>query len=115
MFGPNTDAFFAKPYFSAQTNTNRQVQTKHLVSLAYLRLKNIQIGYTLPSHISQKIFMQRARIFISGEDLLTIDNLPRTMDPETTIASDSNFGGYDGQGRIYPLPRVLSLGVNLTF
>jgi hypothetical protein len=114
MLGPNTNAYFAKPYFSAQTNKNRQVQTRYLLNAAYLRLKNLQIGYTLPSHISEKIFLQRARIYVSGENLLTITGLPENFDPETTIASDPANGGYQ-TGRIYPLSKIFSVGVNLNF
>ncbi|HLT05903.1 MAG TPA: TonB-dependent receptor [Cyclobacteriaceae bacterium] len=114
MLGPNTDAYFAKPYFSAETNKNRQVQTRFLQNAAYLRLKNLQIGYTLPSDISSKVSLQRARIYLSGENLLTLTKLPGTFDPETTIASDPDNGGYQS-GRIYPLSRVVSVGLNLTF
>ncbi len=114
ILGPNTDAYLAKPYFSTQTTKNRQVQTRFLLNAAYLRLKNLQVGYTLPAHVSQKIYLQRARIYLSGENLLTITGLPKTFDPETTIASDPANAGYQ-PGRIYPLSRVLSVGVNLTF
>ena len=114
QLGANTDGYFAKPYFSAQNNKNRQVQSRYLLNAAYLRLKNLQIGYTLPSHISNKIFLQKARIYVSGENLFTITNLPGSFDPETTIASDPANGGYE-PGRIYPISRVLSMGVNLVF
>ena len=79
-----------------------------------MRLKSLQIGYTLPSQISEKVFLQRARIYLSGENLLTLTGLPGTFDPETTIESDPANGGYQ-PGRIYPLSRVFSVGVNLTF
>ncbi len=114
ILGPNTDAYFAKPYFSAQTNKNRQVQTRYLLNAAYLRLKSLQIGYTLPTHISEKVFLQRARIYLSGENLLTLTKLPDNFDPETTIASDPANDGYQA-GRIYPISRVFSVGINLTF
>lgn len=114
LLGPNTDAYFAKPYFSAETNKNRQVQTRYLLNAAYLRLKSLQVGYTLPATISQKVYLQRARVYLSGENLLTLTGLPSTFDPETTIESDPANGGYQ-PGRIYPLSRVLSVGVNLTF
>ena len=114
ILGPNTDSYLAKPYFSNQTTKNRQVQTRFLLNAAYLRLKNLQVGYTLPVQISQKAYLQRARIYLSGENLLTLTGLPGTFDPETTISSDPAEGGYQA-GRIYPLSRVLSFGVNLTF
>lgn len=115
MLGPNTDAYLAKPYFSNETLKNRQVQTRYLLNAAYMRLKNLQIGYTLPSNLSQKMYLQKARIYLSGENLLTLTKLPSTIDPETTIASDPRVGGGYSPGRIYPLSRVLSFGFNLTF
>lgn len=114
ILGPNTDAYFARPYFSSETNKNRQVQTRYLLNAAYLRLKNLQVGYTLPSQVSERISLQRARVYLSGENLLTITSLPGTFDPETTIASDPANAGYQA-GRIYPISRVVSVGVNLTF
>lgn len=114
ILGPNTDAYFAKPYFSSETNKNRQVQTKYLLNAAYLRLKNLQIGYTLPSHVAEKVSLQRARVYLSGENLITFTGLPGTFDPETTLASDPANDGYQA-GRIYPLSRVVSVGVNVTF
>ena len=114
LLGPNTDAYFAKPYFSSETNKNRQIQTKYILDASYVRLKNIQLGYTVPSHISQKIFVQRARIYVSGENLITFTKLPSTFDPETTIASNTVYET-SGHGRIYPLSKVLSFGVNITF
>lgn len=114
ILGPNTDAYFGKPYYSAETNKNRQVQTRFLLNAAYIRLKSVQLGYTLPTEISQKVFIERARIYIAGENLLTFSKLPGTFDPETTLESDPLFGGYQ-PGRIYPLSKVLSVGINLKF
>ncbi|MDD4108844.1 MAG: hypothetical protein PHH93_09005, partial [Prolixibacteraceae bacterium] len=116
MFGPNTDSFFPKPYFTAETNKNRQTQTKYLLNAAFLRLQNLQIGYTLPAKISNKVFIQNARIYFSGENLLTFSPwLPKNLEPETAVASTPAFGGYNSGGVIYPISTTLSLGLNLTF
>ena len=68
----------------------------------YVKLKNLQIGYTLPQNISRKIAMQKFRIFVSGENLFTITKYPG-LDPElgTTIG--------------YPLMRSVSLGAQISF
>ena len=68
----------------------------------YVKLKNLQIGYTLPQNISRKIAMQKFRIFISAENLFTITKYPG-LDPEigTTIG--------------YPLMRSVSLGAQISF
>ncbi len=56
--------------------------------------------------------MQKLRIYFSAENLLTITPLTKLLDPETSIASkNSRFG----VGKIYPLSRTLSFGVNVTF
>lgn len=68
----------------------------------YLKLKNIQIGYTLPSHITKKFFVQQLRFFVSGENLLTITDYPG-LDPE----KGSTIG--------YPLMRSVTFGAQITF
>jgi hypothetical protein len=59
--------------------------------------------------------LQNARIYVSGENLLTFSKLPEVFDPETVFASDPGFGGYLTSGVIYPTSRTISLGVNITF
>jgi hypothetical protein len=112
IFGANTNAYYPKPYFSSETAKNRQPQTKYLLNAAYIRLKNLQVGYTLPARISKKIYMQKLRIYFSAENLWTITPLTKLLDPETSIASRySRFG----VGKIYPLSTTLSCGLNVTF
>ncbi len=52
----------------------------------YLRLKNLQIGYTIPRHIVNKLYIKNARITVSGENLLTFSPLPSLYEPETTVS-----------------------------
>jgi len=80
---------------------NRKTQTRYLQNRAYLRMKNIQIGYTLPSKWTKPYLIENARIYISGENLLTFSNL-MIFDPETP-------------GLIYPLQKVISAGIKLSF
>jgi len=110
LFGPNTDAFYAKPYVTEETYKNQQTQTRYLLNAGYIRLKNIQLGYTLPRKVTDKIKMQAFRIYVSGENLITIDKLPPFMDPESSIASLSSM-----LGAIYPISRSVSVGLNITF
>lgn len=115
LLGPNTDAYLPKPYFSTETRKNRQVQSKYILNAGYFRLKNLQIGYTLPKKILKNIFIERVRVFFSGENLLLITELPEIFDPETAIASDPQFGGYLTSGVIYPISRSYSFGINVRF
>ena len=115
ILGPNTDAYFGRPYFdNNQRYKNFQYQSKYVESAAYLRLKSLQIGYTVPTAISQKIKMQRARIYISGENLLTITTLWKSIEPEAGLSGDANYGA-SRNGSIYPITRSYAVGVNITF
>lgn len=112
ILGPNTNAYFPKPYFSNETLKNRKAQSKYVLNAAFFRLRNIQLGYTLPKNISQKVALQKARIFISGGNLITIKRLPKDIDPEQTIVGEK---GYNNNGSFYPMSASLTMGVNLTF
>jgi TonB-linked SusC/RagA family outer membrane protein len=104
----NTDAYWPRPYYENWEDKNHQTQTRYLQNGAYLRLKSLQIGYTLPAHITQKVKINNLRIYASGENLLTFTKLITVFDPELT-------GGQHGSGTMYPLQKVLSLGINVTF
>ena len=104
--GENLDSYFPKPYFN--TNKNQQIQTGYLQSAAYLRLKNLQVGYTVPNHLVKKIGLNKVRVFFSGDNLFTVSSIFGVFDPETV-------GGALGNGKIYPISRTLSCGVNVSF
>lgn len=112
ILGPNTNAYFPKPYFSDETFKNRMPQSKYVLNAAYLRLRNIQLGYTLPANLSKKATIKKARIFISGGNLVTIKSLPKDIDPEQTIIGEQS---YNNNGSFYPMSATLTIGVNLTF
>jgi TonB-linked SusC/RagA family outer membrane protein len=103
----NLDPYYPKPYFSGDSGKNRKIQTRYLQDASYIRLKNLQVGYTLPRALTQKIGVTRARVFFSGENLWTASNMIEVFDPE------SIDGGWNGS--VYPLSRVLSLGLNINF
>ncbi|NQD71431.1 TonB-dependent receptor [Sphingobacterium shayense] len=113
VLGPNTGAYLPKPYFTAETDKNRLSQSAYVLNAGYLRLKNLTLGYTFPESITGSIF-SRARIYFSGENLLTFSSLPKVFDPETAVASDEREGGYLTSGVIYPISKIYSFGINLT-
>lgn len=125
ILGPNTDAYFAKPYFTGEIQKNHLDQSRYVLNASYLRLKNLQIGYTLPQELSRKVYVYKARFYISGENLLTLSTLPKILDPETAIVSDPRLGtqntipgtlnGEQVLGAIYPISRAISVGINITF
>jgi len=79
-----------------------------LQDASYMRLKNLQFGYTFRQSWLKKAKLQSVRIFVSGENLLTITKLSKTMDPETA--------GIGAQGgTVYPLSRTYACGLNVNF
>ena len=82
-------------------SSNRRVQTHYLINAAYLRVKNITLGYTLPKSIVSKIGLSNAKVYCSGENLFTVSSAPSGFDPERL-----SWG--------YPYYRTISFGFNLT-
>ena len=109
---------------AASNNTTRELgvaQTRYLQNVAYLRMKNIQIGYNLPSNWISHIGARSLRVYFSGENLFTYSPLYKivknTIDVENAVAGDQdiNPGGNPGDGYNYPLLKSFSFGINLTF
>ncbi|WP_209332220.1 SusC/RagA family TonB-linked outer membrane protein [Lunatimonas salinarum] len=86
-------------YWNFQTSQNTRING------AYMRVKNITLGYTIPSLASDKIGVDRIRLFFSGEDLFTIDALDGGYDPENT----------NGSANFYPFTKRYSLGLTVDF
>lgn len=99
----NLNAYLPRPVYS---DKNQQRQTRYLQNAAYIRLKNLQIGYTIPSHLTSRLKIENLRIYFSGENLWTGTGVDSQFDPETIT------GGWGGIG--YPLSRVLSCGLSIT-
>ncbi len=109
VLGSNTNGYYPKPYFTGENSKSRIAQSRYLLNAAYIRLKNIQIGYTLPKELSNRAGIEKVRFYFSGENMLTLTKLTKLLDPETSIASGINMG------QIYPLSKTVSFGINLTF
>lgn len=99
----NVDAYLPRPVYS---DKNEQTQTRYLQNAAYIRLKNLQVGYSLPDALIHKLHIQKLRVFFSADNLWTGTKLRKQFDPET-------IGSNNGNG--YPLSTTLSCGLNLTF
>ncbi len=76
----------------------------YLKDASFLRLKNVEIGYTLPKKWFQKLNISNCRVYLSGYNLLTLDKI-KVIDPESS----------DGKGTYYPQVRIFNAGVNITF
>ncbi len=104
--GANLDSYYPRPLFG--NSKNMQTQTKYLQDASYLRVKNLQVGYTLPSSLVQKANIQNVRLYVSGDNLLTFSDITGVFDPEL-------LGGDWGAGKLYPLSKVISVGLNINF
>ena len=126
----NTDARFPRPYINSSFGSlaglpgnsgcnNFAPQTKYLNNLAYLRIKNLTFGYTLPQKLTQKIAIEKFRVYFSAQNLLTFDHIGGKMDPELTGGWSSSFdiAGVDMRyaGRAMPFNRQWTCGVQITF
>lgn len=109
IFGPNTNSYFPVAYLGDKGKKNKEVQTRYLQNGAYMRLKNLQIGYTFPKAWMEKAKIQNLRVFFSGDNLFTITKLAKMFDPEATSAGE----GYSN-GKTYPLSTTISFGLNVT-
>ncbi len=87
--------------------TNFLVSDYRLKSSDYLRLKSLNIGYTIPKQSLSNIGIQSLRIYFAGTNLFTLDKLKKySLDPEST---------FEGNGLYYPQQRTLTIGMNLSF
>ncbi|WP_246168823.1 SusC/RagA family TonB-linked outer membrane protein [Rudanella paleaurantiibacter] len=119
----NPDAYFPRYVSRLASNANGTLiapQTRYLQNVAYIRLKNIQLGYNLPRAMVSKIGSQAARVFVSAENIWSwspLFRITRDFDVENAVASDQVFnpGGNSGDGYNYPLMKSVTFGLSVTF
>ncbi|MEC5164480.1 TonB-linked SusC/RagA family outer membrane protein [Flavobacterium sp. PL11] len=103
----NPNGFFPKAYIGGGNWwKNTETQTKYLLNAAYLRIKNAQVGYTLPANISNQVKIQKLRFYISVDNLGTFTKMSdhSVLDPENAFSD----------AKLYPLQRSVSIGANIT-
>ncbi len=86
----------------------------YLYNGAYVRLKNIQLGYTLPANISQTLGMKNFRVYASGQNLLTLSKVG-FVDPELSEFDSNLSSGGANSARAYPTMVYAGLGLDITF
>ena len=106
ILGLNLDSYYPRPLFD--TAKNKQTQTRYLLNASYIRLKNLNIGYTLPTSLVNKMKLQNLRVYFVGENLWTGTALTDLYDPET-ISSDPA-----GMMK-YPMSATYSFGLSVTY
>ena len=92
--------------YGANNNNKNNHSSLFLYDASYLRLKNLEIGYSLPQSAIRFAGLQNFRIYAQGMNLLTFDNLGEVdVDPETR----------SGDGSWYPVQRIFNFGINITY
>lgn len=103
----NTDAFYPNSYLNGWGqggNGNRQASDRYLQNAAYIRLKQVSIGYTVPENTLNRIkFLSKVRFYANIQNSLTFTKLIDQFDPELTGVGD------------YPLSLAVNFGIDLTF
>lgn len=106
--GPGTSNKY--PRFVVGDGTNWQSSDLYITDGSYMRLKNIQLGYTLPKNITQRFYVNNLRVYVAAENLLTFTKYAG-YDPE--ISSGGTSLGVDYG--VYPQSRTFTVGVNVGF
>lgn len=102
----NPDPNAAYPRLTYNTGFNQNTfSTYWMEDASYLRLKNVQLGYTFPEKWMKKARIEKMRVYVSGDNLATISKFFYAYDPETPVSK----GGY------YPQIKTVVMGLNITF
>lgn len=114
MWSPeNPDSYFPiLRGYSAQNGILNRPNSGYIQSIAYMKLRNITIGYSLPPSLINKFYLQELRVYFSGDNLFTLTNLDtKYIDPEQVASENGN-----SSGNVYPFSsKQFSMGVNITF
>ncbi len=103
----NTSASLPRVLSTQQQNDPSSMPSSFWVKNAsYMRLKNLQIGYTIPQGLLDRIGIKKARVFYSGQNILTFSGLYDWIDPEAPSTSSIYY---------YPQVKVNTVGLNVTF
>lgn len=108
----NTNA--TVPALSQTITNNETAPNSYFVEDAsFLRMKNLQVGYTFADDISSKVGLKMLRLYIQGTNLFTITNY-NGLNPEI-ISTDNLSLGVDGPNPVFPLAQILTIGINTKF
>lgn len=100
----NTGAWYPRFTYSDTRNTTARLSDYWLQDASYLRLKNVQLGYTLPADLTRKMRIEKLRFYVSGDNLLTKTDFFYAFDPEET----------EQNGGVYPQVKTFVFGINLS-
>jgi TonB-linked SusC/RagA family outer membrane protein len=96
------------PRFSVSSNPNHEGNSFWLADASYVRVKNVEIGYTANAAALRKIGISSCRLYVNGNNLFTWKKMYSGIDPENTSTGDTNT-------EPYPLVRTINAGLNVNF
>lgn len=102
------------PRFVIGDNTNWQSSDLYVYDGSYLRLKNIQLGYTLPKNLLNKVFVSSLRLYVAAENLFTFTKY-HGFDPEISSGGREGSTSFGLDRGVYPQAKTFTVGANLTF
>jgi len=117
----NPDAYFPRLRGYTALNSRAELtvpQTKYLQNVAYIRLKNVSLGYNLPARLISRAGMSNVRVYLSGQNLWVWSPMYKhikTMDPEVIEGADPELASGAGNGMSYPMLKTYTFGINVTF
>lgn len=103
------------PRLSTISTNNTQNSTHWMRSASYLRLKNLQFGYTIPKKLTEKFGVKNLYIYANAQNLFTVTDFWKGYDPEIAYDSSATDGVSLGGGNYYPQVKVFSIGVDIKF
>ena len=102
--------------------------TRYLLNAAYLRMKNLMVSYSFGERLLKHVRLKRLRVYLSCDNIFTVDALPDAFDPETINIVNTWAGGsrasapgltsamtQNGNAKVYPLSRTFVCGIDITF
>ena len=117
----NPDAYFPRLRGYVALNSRAELheeQSKYMQNVAYVRLKNLTFGYSIPSSLVSRIGISNARVFLTGQNLWTYSpmfKITRNLDPEVIEGADPEMNVNAGNGMAYPMLKTYTVGINVTF
>ena len=112
----NQDAFYPRPFdVGGGFNDFFNVSDRYMLDMSYLRLKTVTLGYSFPKKWMEAIHLGSARVYFTGENLLTFDNVKAAIDPEIGVRVVNGSGDSRNFGRSYPYVKTMSFGLQVTF
>ncbi|AUS06333.1 SusC/RagA family TonB-linked outer membrane protein [Pseudotamlana carrageenivorans] len=121
----NASADMVNAWSTTNTDTNiprpevreKRITSRYVYDGSYVRLKNLSFGYNIPGTVLSKLSLEKARIYISGQNLLTFTDYPGA-DPEANYRNDNNQRSNTNVGLdygSYPNVKTFTMGLNLKF